>query len=434
MPNEDLLPSLRHYPKRSIPQVDAFTAHSHVAAPVLLESHVLLGASPVDDDEVDLDKIDSFLPWQSTPELVDPLTQIHFSGSPTLQTELRLLCAEFSDIFCSELPSTLADIPPFDLKVDDSRWKVNANRTPPRPQSTAKQAGIVSQLAALERQRCFLGFSELDFVSKVISEEGLKMARSKIQTILDFPIPVVSKQFKSFLGLINCFRDFIRNQSFLVKPLNSMLINYQRGKKLIWTTDGIIAFNTVRLVASSCTTMHFLSDAAPITLHTDASDYGIGGYLFQTLDSSIEQPVTFISKSLSLTQLRWSNIQKEAYAIYHYLLYNEFKIRSKVSAFCFKDKEKDFHVSDIKPFVFDSANIEPSDVARRDHLEFFVEKILGHEGVFKRRFDLVFLVQWFGYDDSHNSFELYSNLRGDSHLHDYLRENFGTQLIPSKFR
>ena len=51
-------------------------------------------------------------------------------------------------------------------------------------------------------------------------------------------------------------------------------------------------------------------------MHTDASDYGIGGYLFQTIDGK-DYPVAFVSKSLSKSQIRWSTIQKEAYAIYH---------------------------------------------------------------------------------------------------------------------
>ena len=37
-------------------------------------------------------------------------------------------------------------------------------------------------------------------------------------------------------------------------------------------------------------------------------------------------------------------------------------------------KETDFHVSDMRPFVFDSAVIDPTDIARRDH------KILEHRG------------------------------------------------------
>ena len=57
------------------------------------------------------------------------------------------------------------------------------------------------------------------------------------------------------------------------------------------------------------TTMHFMSDRAPITLHTDASDYGVGGYLFQTVDG-IDQSVAFVSRSLNKSQLRWSVIQK----------------------------------------------------------------------------------------------------------------------------
>ena len=40
-------------------------------------------------------------------------------------------------------------------------------------------------------------------------------------------------------------------------------------------------------------------------------------------------------------------------------------------------KEKEFHVSDMKPFVFDAALTDPLDVVRRDNMEFFIDKILG---------------------------------------------------------
>ena len=41
-------------------------------------------------------------------------------------------------------------------------------------------------------------------------------------------------------------------------------------------------------------------------------------------------------------------------------------------------KEKDYHVSDMKPFVFDTALVDRLDVARRDQMEFFIEKISNH--------------------------------------------------------
>ena len=54
----------------------------------------------------------------------------------------------------------------------------------------------------------------------------------------------------------------------------------------------------MKLAISKCTAMHFMSDTAPITLHTDVSDYGVSGYLFQTVDGK-DQPVAFVSKSLN---------------------------------------------------------------------------------------------------------------------------------------
>ena len=43
-------------------------------------------------------------------------------------------------------------------------------------------------------------------------------------------------------------------------------------------------------------------------------------------------------------------------------------------------KEKDCHVSNMKPIVFDSALVDPLDIARRDQMEFFIEKISDHRG------------------------------------------------------
>ena len=91
-------------------------------------------------------------------------------------------------------------------------------------------------------------------------------------------------------------------------------------------------------------------------------------------------------------------------------------------------EEKYYHVSDMQPFIFDSALVDPLDIARRDHTEFFVEKILDHRG------NIEFQVRWLGYDVSNDSWETYANLRNSEHLHAYLLDKNLTQLIPSKYR
>jgi hypothetical protein len=97
-------------------------------------------------------------------------------------------------------------------------------------------------------------------------------------------------------------------------------------------------------------------------------------------------------------------------------------------------KEKVYHITDMKPFLFDPSRTNPQDVARHDYLEFFVEKILAHEGNVKVRSSMKFTIKWLGYDSSKNTVEPYSNLRDLDILHDYLTHNNMAQLIPKKFR
>ena len=63
----------------------------------------------------------------------------------------------------------------------------------------------------IKASKSFFGYSEVEFVGKVVSEKGLQISRTKIQSILDFPLPTVSKQLKSFLATANYLRDFVRD-------------------------------------------------------------------------------------------------------------------------------------------------------------------------------------------------------------------------------
>jgi hypothetical protein len=75
----------------------------------------------------------------------------------------------------------------------------------------------------VKRNKCFLGYTEIVYVGKVLSADGLKMSQEKIRHVLDFPKPDISKQLKSFLGLVNYFYDFIKNASSVLHRYTSCL-------------------------------------------------------------------------------------------------------------------------------------------------------------------------------------------------------------------
>ena len=104
-------------------------------------------------------------------------------------------------------------------------------------------------------------------------------------------------------------------------------------KTLEWSEGEVQAFLSMKQLVRECPTLNFIrvsdhpqSNPYPIFLHTDASDYGIGAYLFQLIDGK-EKPIAFLSKSLSDVEQRWSTFEKEGYAIYYSFVKFEHLIR-----------------------------------------------------------------------------------------------------------
>jgi hypothetical protein len=98
------------------------------------------------------------------------------------------------------------------------------------------------------------------------------------------------------------------------------------------------------------------------------------------------------------------------------------------------NKLEDFHITNMKHFLYDPAVVDPRLVANKDYNVFDVESILKHKGK-PTRSSLQFLVKWVGYDDTHNSWEPWKNLRDNAILHQYLYNNKQLKsLVPDKYK
>ena len=96
-------------------------------------------------------------------------------------------------------------------------------------------------------------------------------------------------------------------------------------------------------------------------------------------------------------------------------------------------REYEYHVSDMKLFLYDPLLVDPVDVARRDRMEFFVESITDHQGCFTRS-TIEFFVKWMDYPESENTWEPYTNLRDNEVLNDYLKLKGLHRLINKQHR
>jgi hypothetical protein len=126
-----------------------------------------------------------------------------------------------------------------------------------------------------------------------------------------------------------------------------------------------------------------------------------------TTSSSAKIPTTFLPGTCVLVKYRNSSNLYPAPTRLHTYWKGPFKVISNVLSEyllldLITDKHKPYHVSDMKPFVFDPLNANPLDIARRDYLEFFIEKILAISGDVKQISTLDFHIKWLGYDDTYN--------------------------------
>ena len=55
----------------------------------------------------------------------------------------------------------------------------------------------------LKAVKCKLGMSEVEYVGKTVSKDGLRTSEKQIKGITEFPKPVNSTQLRSFLGFVN---------------------------------------------------------------------------------------------------------------------------------------------------------------------------------------------------------------------------------------
>jgi len=77
---------------------------------------------------------------------------------------------------------------------------------------------------------------------------------------------------------------------------------YKSTGRLIWTEQTKAAFEYCQLAVSNYQELYFLEDPDIPILQTDASDYGVGGYMF-TVNQGKVRVIRFYSKALVGAQL-----------------------------------------------------------------------------------------------------------------------------------
>jgi hypothetical protein len=190
----------------------------------------------------------------------------------------------------------------------------------------------------LNSKKCVFMARSVEFLGHQLSEQGIAISPSRLESLRILPQPQTVHQLRQFLGSFNYVRDYLDNFATVAQPLFNMLggkLSRQKHRGLVWNEETLSALEQVRALVDSVPLLTFVNPDLDLILETDASDSGVGGVLFQLDEQGQRRVISFVSRAFAGPSLRWSTSEKEAFAIYfcvtklrHFLLGRKFTVRT----------------------------------------------------------------------------------------------------------
>jgi hypothetical protein len=81
------------------------------------------------------------------------------------------------------------------------------------------------------------------FLGHVISAGGVLVDPGKVKDVIDWMPPTTASEIQSFLGLVGCYRRFIKDFSKIAKPMMKPL---EKNKAIEWTAECQASFEELR--------------------------------------------------------------------------------------------------------------------------------------------------------------------------------------------
>ncbi|EYC36599.1 hypothetical protein Y032_0877g2818, partial [Ancylostoma ceylanicum] len=170
----------------------------------------------------------------------------------------------------------------------------------------------------LNPRKCVLLEKKVEFLGHVIDREGLHMDPSKVEAIVNYPLPQSRSELRTFLGMCSYYRKFVLGFAKVAAPLHELT---SEKTKFEWTTERKACFDQLKRIITQAPVLAqpdiegARSGKKPFRIHTDASYLGLGGMLSQKGDGGLTHPISFASKGLTNCEKRYHVTDLEAPAV-----------------------------------------------------------------------------------------------------------------------
>lgn len=168
----------------------------------------------------------------------------------------------------------------------------------------------------LHPEKCHFGLERVMFLGHILSKDGVSVDTAKTDKVRNFPIPKSQTELKSYLGLCNYYRRFVKGFANIASPLNNLLKGNKKGKFKPgdWTEDCQNAFETLKTALTTAPVLGFPNMNKDFYLSADASGTALG-YVLGQKDHGKENVIAYGGRALSKHERNWSVTDQECLAI-----------------------------------------------------------------------------------------------------------------------
>ncbi|KAJ9529550.1 hypothetical protein QJQ45_013935, partial [Haematococcus lacustris] len=176
--------------------------------------------------------------------------------------------------------------------------------------------------------KCEFGLDKTEFLGHIISSAGIACDPAKVAAVETWPVPTTVHDVRSFLGLANFYRRFIKNFSDIAAPLTALTQadGHDKQGKVTWTSTQQSAFDALKHALTTAPVLIAPDPTQPYTLRCDASGIGIGAVLTQGTGPA-ERVVAYHSRKLLPAERNYPTHEQELLSLVealkvwrHYLL------------------------------------------------------------------------------------------------------------------
>ena len=159
----------------------------------------------------------------------------------------------------------------------------------------------------INANKSFFARPELEYLGYWITRQGIKPVQKKVDAIMKISEPKNRKELRSFIGIVNYYRDMWLRRSHVLAPLASLTSKKTPWK---WGEQQGKAFQMAKRIIAREVMLAYPDFTKPFDLHTDASHYQLGAVISQN-----GKPIAFYSRKLNDAQTRYTTTERELLSI-----------------------------------------------------------------------------------------------------------------------